>query len=95
MPVLLWHRPALTAGHACGSIAAGEGGLSRTSQYHRYLMAQMEQLRMIKVGLEQQQQQQGPLQSNKHACKNAAAKWQGLLAPLGQLQHYSAAQACW
>jgi hypothetical protein len=31
-------------------MAAGEGGLSRTSQYHRYLMAQMEQLRMIKVG---------------------------------------------
>lgn len=27
----------------------GEGGLSRTSQYLRYLMAQMEQLRMIKI----------------------------------------------
>jgi hypothetical protein len=29
--------------------AAGEGGMSRTAQYLRYLLAQFEQLRMIKL----------------------------------------------
>jgi hypothetical protein len=29
--------------------AAGEGGMSRSAQYLRYLVAHMEQLRMIKI----------------------------------------------
>lgn len=40
---------------ACTAVitrTAGEGGMSRTAQYLRYCISQMEQLRMIKVRLQ-------------------------------------------
>lgn len=35
--------------HKAGYMRGGEGGLSRSAQYLRFLISQMEQLRMIKI----------------------------------------------